>query len=243
MAGDTGTGEAPQFDIADRIAAGESDGEYAALLLLGDLIYPDGDPALVDAVVLDPYSETLDGGTVLVPALGNHDVMQRRQDEILQALGRDRAWYSERFGNTLVVTLDSNVPNDPEQLAWLESELVSSQDRWIIAAMHHPPYSAGAHGSSEQVRAAFVPLFEKYGVALVLAGHDHDYQRSKPINGVTYVVSGAGAKLRPTGSEDFTVVSRSVYHFVDLEITDTAITGTVISSDGVIDEFAIQKDR
>ena len=243
VAGDTGTGAAPQMEIAARIAQGDSRDDYAALVLLGDLIYPEGDPSLIDSVLLEPYAETLDGGTVLVPALGNHDIMQGRQDEILARLGRDGSWYAEHAGNALLVILDSNRPNDPDQLAWLESELAASDDRWIIAAMHHPPYSAGAHGSSVDVRAAFVPLFEQYGVDLVLAGHDHDYQRSKPINGVTYVVSGGGAKLRPTGSANFTRVSASMYHYVELKIDDETMAGTVFGLDGVIDEFTIQKGR
>ncbi len=243
VAGDTGTGRQPQMDVAALMAANESEDEYAALVLLGDLIYPDGDPALTESVVLEPYAEMLDGGTILMPALGNHDIMRGGQDEILAVLGRESAWYSQRFGNVLVIVLDSNVPDDPDQLAWLEEELAGSRDRWIIAAMHHPPYSAGSHGSSRSVREAFTPLFERYGIDLVLAGHDHDYQRSKPINGVTYIVSGAGAKLRPTGSADFTVMSASEYHYLDLEISDEAISGTAFGLAGVIDEFTLQNDR
>ncbi len=243
VAGDTGTGRQPQTDVAALMAANESEDEYAALVLLGDLIYPDGDPALTESVVLESYAETLDGGTILMPALGNHDIMRGGQDEILAILGHERAWYSQRVGNALVIILDSNVPDDPDQLAWLEAELAGSRDRWIIAAMHHPPYSAGSHGSSRSVREAFTPLFERYGVDLVLAGHDHDYQRSKPINGVTYVVSGGGAKLRPTGSADFTARSGSEYHYLELEISDEAISGTVFGLAGVIDEFTLQSDR
>jgi hypothetical protein len=66
------------------------------------------------------------------------------------------------------------------------------------------------------VRRAFVPLFERYGVQLVVSGHDHDYQRSKSINGVTYVVTGAGAGTRRTGEDDFTAASFSWHHFVEL---------------------------
>jgi len=240
ITGDTGTGTVEQTDVARRMEIGESNGDYAALVLLGDLIYPNGNPDLVDAVVLDPYSQVLDGGTVLVPALGNHDIQRGSETEILARLGRQNPWYSQRVGGALIVVLDSNRPQDPEQLAWLESELAASQDRWIIAAMHHPPYSAGYHGSSEDVREAFVPLFEKYGVDLVLAGHDHDYQRSIPIADITYVVAGGGgAVLRPTGTDSFTEFSESALHYVDLEISNDALVATVIGLDGVIDQFTI----
>ena len=67
---------------------------------------------------------------------------------------------------------------------------------WTIVVLHHPPYSAGYQGSNDRRRATpSRRSFERYGVQLVLSGHDHDYQRSTPINGVTYVVSGAA---RPT---------------------------------------------
>jgi hypothetical protein len=55
-------------------------------------------------------------------------------------------------------------------------------------------------------------------VQLVLAGHDHDYQRSEPIGAVTYVVSGGAAKLRPANRAEFTEVAWSTHHFVDLLI-------------------------
>ncbi|GMR03066.1 MAG: metallophosphoesterase [Acidimicrobiia bacterium] len=239
IAGDTGTGTTEQMDVARRMASGESSGDYAALVLLGDLIYPDGNLDLLDEVLLDPYADVLDGDTILVPALGNHDIRQGSEDEILARLGRQSPWYAQRAGSALIVVLDSNVPNDPDQLAWLESTLAASQDRWIIAAMHHPPYSAGYHGSSEEVRERFVPLFKKYGVDLVFAGHDHDYQRSRPIDDITYIVAGGGAKLRPTGTDSFTEVSESALHFVDLEITNDELRATVIGLDGVIDEFTI----
>jgi 3',5'-cyclic AMP phosphodiesterase CpdA len=84
--------------------------------------------------------------------------------------------------------------------------------------VHHPPFSAGYQGSNGDVRRAFVPLFERYGVQLVLSGHDHDYQRSQPVNGVTYVVTGGAAETRRTGEDDFTAVSFSWHHFVELGV-------------------------
>jgi len=71
---------------------------------------------------------------------------------------------------------------------------------------------------------------------------DHDYQRSKPINGVTYVVSGAGAKLRPTGHEDFTAVSASTLHFVDMLVYSDRIVLRAIDQDGtLVDMFTLRR--
>ena len=83
-----------------------------------------------------------------------------------------------------------------------------------------------------EVREAWSPLFAEFDVPLVLAGHDHDYQRSRPQDGVTYVVSGGGAKLRPTGREDFTAVSDSVLHYLDLLFYDDRIVGRAVDHSG-----------
>jgi hypothetical protein len=115
-------------------------------------------------------------------------------------------------------------------------------DTWTIATMHHPAYSAGEHGSSMNVRRAWSPLFEEAGVPLVLAGHDHDYQRSTPQNGITYVISGGGSKLRETGREDFTAVSASILHYVDLLVYEDRLEGRAIDHDGeLIDSFTIRR--
>jgi hypothetical protein len=107
-------------------------------------------------------------------------------------------------------------------------------------ALHHPPYSAGYQGSSIAAREAFAPLFEQYGVQLVLSGHEHDYQRSVPINGVTYVISGAAAGTRRTGEEEFTAVSFSWHSFVELGIYPDRLVGRVMNQDDrVADEWVL----
>jgi hypothetical protein len=108
--------------------------------------------------------------------------------------------------------------------------------------MHHPAYSAGDHGSTADVQETWSPLFAEYDVPLVLAGHDHDYQRSKPVDGVTYVISGAAAKLRATGTKDFTAVSSSTRHFLDLLFYDDRLVGRAIDQSGrLVDAFEISR--
>jgi 3',5'-cyclic AMP phosphodiesterase CpdA len=92
--------------------------------------------------------------------------------------------------------LDSNYM-DQEQLKWLEDQLSRSADRWKIAYFHHPLYSSGErHGSEVDLRAQVEPLFIKYGVDVVFAGHEHFYERIKPQNGIYYFTQGGSAKLR-----------------------------------------------
>ena len=241
VAGDVGTGGDAEYRTAGAIDELETGSEYEALVLLGDNVYPNGDPGELRRTVFDPFADVLDGGTRLLAVLGNHDVKDGNGDAHAAAIGMPNRWYATAIDDVLVVSLDSTRPDDPEQLAWLEATLDANDATWIIATMHHPPYSAGYHGSSVEVREAFCPLFERYGVQLVLAGHDHDYQRSQPIGGVTYVVSGAAAKLRPTDRADFTEVAWSTHHFVDLLIWPDRMEVRAVNQSGkLFDSVSLQ---
>jgi 3',5'-cyclic AMP phosphodiesterase CpdA len=188
--------------------------------------------------VFEPFAGVLDRGTRLLAILGNHD--KPHGDAQMAALGMPGHWWSVEHNGVLLVGLDSNMWDDPTQRAWLETTLAHSDATWKIVALHHPPYSAGYQGSSINVRNTFVPLFERYGVQLVLSGHDHDYQRSKVINGVTYVVTGAAAGTRRTGDASFTAVSFSWHSFVELGIYPDRLVGRALNQDDrVADQWTL----
>ncbi|TFV91072.1 metallophosphoesterase [Blastococcus sp. CT_GayMR16] len=244
ITGDTGTGSGAEQATAERMDIEGESRPYDALLLLGDLVYEEGDAALVDRVVTQPFAPLVEGGAQLLPVLGNHDYRSGEQEAILDALGRDNPWYVERVGSVRVVVLDSNRLRDAAQTRWLRATLVEPQPpgSWTIVGMHHPAYSAGHHGSDMEVRRTWGPLFAAAQVPLVLAGHDHDYERTTPQDGVTYVVSGAGAKTRTVGHEDFTAVSSSTLHFLDLLVYDDRIEGRAIDQSGqLVDSFRISR--
>ena len=123
---------------------------------------------------------------------------------------------------------------DPVQLAWLEKELKASGSDWKIPFFHHPLYASGMHGSQTDLREVLEPLFVKYGVDVVFAGHEHFYQRIKPQQGITYFVSGAAGQLRrgDLQKSDFTAVgydqdqSFMIVEIADKEMTFQAITRT-----------------
>src|SRR6185436_2247843 len=75
-------------------------------------------------------------------------------------------------------------------------ELKASGSDWKIPYFHHPLYSSGMHGSAVELRNVLEPLFVKYGVDAVFAGHEHFYERIKPQKGIHYFTSGGAAKLR-----------------------------------------------
>lgn len=240
-AGDVGTGSPQEHAVADAMAAVGDERSFDALLLLGDNVYPAGDPSQLRRAVFEPFAATLESGAELLAVLGNHDVENGNGDAQSAALGMPGRWYARQLGPVLFIGLDSTRPDDPEQRAWLDETLAATAATWKIVAMHHPPYSAGRHGSDQQVRNAFQPSFERYGVQLVLAGHDHDYQRSKPINGVTYIVSGAAAKTRLTGRERFTATSWSARHFLDLSIWSDRLTVRAIGQDGLVHDIVTRR--
>ncbi len=242
VVGDVGTGGREERATAAAMDDLEGGGEFDALLLLGDNVYPDGSPGLAKTNVLDPFSGVLDGPTELVAALGNHDVRTAEGEPLLRALDVPGRWYQRRYGPVRVLVVDSTRAGDTDQLAWLSDRLDEDSDAtWTVVMAHHPPFSAGRHGSDEASQRYLVPLYEEAGVDLVLAGHDHDYQRIKPRNGVNYVVSGGAAKLRRTAKADFTAVAASTYHFVELAAYPDHLDVRAVDHDGrVFDSFRLQ---
>jgi 3',5'-cyclic AMP phosphodiesterase CpdA len=106
-------------------------------------------------------------------------------------------YYTFKKGNVRFFALDSNVM-DANQLAWLEKELRDAGNKdWKICFFHHTLYStAKAHGSAVGLRSLLEPLFTKYGVDAVFAGHDHVYERIQPQRGIYYFTEGSSGELR-----------------------------------------------
>jgi 3',5'-cyclic AMP phosphodiesterase CpdA len=212
---------------------------FDALVLLGDNVYPAGDPAQLDETVFGPFAPVLDAGTPLWPILGNHDVMEGHADANVEALGMPGRWYSEQLDDLLFVALDSN-DLSTEQLDWLDEVLAGSDATWKVVVLHHPPYSSGYQGSDLEARRTVSPIVERHGVQLVLSGHEHDYERSVPIDGVTYIVSGAGADTRRTGHDEFTAEAWSWHHFLDISVyPDRMVVRAVNQDERVFDEVTI----
>lgn len=75
------------------------------------------------------------------------------------------------------------------QKAWLQQELSSARNHphidWIVVCMHQVAISTANqfNGADLGIREEWVPLFDQYGVDLVVCGHEHHYERSHPIRG------------------------------------------------------------
>jgi DNA repair exonuclease SbcCD nuclease subunit len=194
--GDSGTGGSDQMRVAQQLAATHKVYPFEFTVMLGDNIYGGESPTDFANKFEKPYKPLLDAGVKFYAALGNHDDPNQRNYKNFNMNGERYFSFKAPRGSVRFFALDSNYM-DKTQLAWLEKELSASGSGWKIAFFHHPLYSSGEkHGSDTVLRDQLEPLFLKYGVDLVLTGHEHFYERIKPQKGINYIILGNSAKLR-----------------------------------------------
>ena len=141
----------------------------------------------------------------LYPVRGNHDVGKefaahfKLPPEGAKGGGASEAYAFDALGlHFLGLDTEEPLAAGSPQLEWAEKDLAAHANKPTIVFLHKALYSSGSHGGDAPLRALLTPLFEKGHVLAVFQSHDHDYERSKPINGVTYFVEGGGgARLRP----------------------------------------------
>ena len=192
--GDMGNGGKDQYAVAAQIVGFHGKFPFDFVLMLGDDLIGGKDPVDYQNKFEIPYKPLLDAGVNFYAVFGNHDVSNERFYKLFNMNGQ--RYYTYKKGNVRFFALDSNYM-DPQQLTWLEKQLQNSDSDWKICFFHHPLYSSGSfHGSSVELRLLLEPLFTKYGVQIVFAGHEHIYERVKPQNGITYFTEGASGELR-----------------------------------------------
>jgi acid phosphatase len=145
-------------------------------------------------------------------------------------------YYTFREQSVQFFALDTNHNADwTAQLAWLEQELHRSDASWKIVFGHHPIYSSGHYGSDRALIETLTPLFKRYNVALYINGHEHSYERTRPIEGTTYLITGiGGAYLRPVAKSEWTEFSVMQYGFSAIEIYPDRLEIQGIGTDGTV---------
>ncbi len=192
--GDNGTGERPQYEAAQTMAAAITLFPFDFAIMLGDNMYGSQRPADFITKFERPYKPLLDAGVEFYASLGNHDEQNNRFYKPWNMNGERYYTYTRK--NVRFFALDTN-HMDPKQVDWLTKELQQAEEPWKVAYFHHPLYSsAGRHGSQTDLRLVLEPLFVRYGVNAVFSGHDHVYERIRPQKGIYYFVSGAAGQLR-----------------------------------------------
>ncbi|NOR88652.1 MAG: hypothetical protein GQ524_00205 [Anaerolineales bacterium] len=239
--GDSGFGEDVTYQLAEEMASLHPE----LVIHTGDLVYNVyQDPSPPQAFIRKFYQPLADllHAAPIYPVFGNHegyeDAYWRDQpfyyaafpplensyggDDFGGMLGR-REWYAFRQNDYQFIFLNSqqfySLDLREEQNAWLQERLGGSTSTTNIVVFHIPPFTSGFHPDDGiPIRQAWIPLFEEANVALVLSGHDHNYERLE-LNGITYIVSGGGSNIlydkRDTREESEFFTAKS--HFVILE--------------------------
>ena len=196
----------------------------------------------------------------MVSAHGNHDLNSINYFTQL-AMPGDEENYSIDYGFAHVTVLNDS-PVDNAALTgsikqFLDSDLTAhAAARWKLVMHHRPQWSASAnHGSNELLQQEWGPIIDQHRVDMVLSGHDHDYERSKPLRagaavgspsaGTIYVVSGgAGAELYENGSGFWTEKSEKSHGATLLRIRRDQLTMEAFRPDGsALDAMSITKSN
>jgi hypothetical protein len=245
--GDSGDGGDNQYAVKNQMLTVPFD----FVLHTGDVAYDDGTLAQLEAGFFRVY-QSITRSFATFPVAGNHDYATASAAPLRQAFalpqngmpGEPERCFSFDWGHVHVAGLDTDRIG-AALAAWLDADLAATDRPWKIVFAHEPPLSSGEHGSNAAFRRYLVPVVERHGVALVLSGHDHDYERTRPISGTTYIVTGGGGRgTRAVRSSAFTAFSEDTLHFVQVEVHASELVIHAIDGTGVeFDSARIERTR
>jgi len=263
--GDFGTGATSEVSVGRSILSRKPH----FFLSLGDGAYDNGTDAEHQTKLFQPLAPLL-AEVPIYATPGNHEYLTDKAQPYVNNFylpannpaGTER-YYSFDWGPAHIISLDSSCMlalgvakgrcDQAAQRAWLTSDLASTRQPWKIVFFHHPPYSSAAeHGSEVKLREMYAPVFEQYGVDMVLTGHDHTYERTHPMKGntaasggVTYLVVGTGSATKafvPAQPGWSAMRSNRSVGYLDVTIEDGSLTGQMVTPAGaVLDTFRLTK--
>ncbi|WP_341733234.1 metallophosphoesterase [Microcoleus sp. EPA2] len=231
---DTGTGAEGQYAVAEAMAQYHGQNSFNLAILAGDNIYNNGEFEKINAVFERPYQPLLQQGVKFYACLGNHDIRTDNGDLQVKYPGFNMAgrYYTFRRESVQFFALDTNHNADwKNQLVWLEKELSQSTAPWKVVFGHHQVYSSGVYGLNQPFIRTLTPMFQKYGVQLYINGHEHSYERTRSINGTTYLICGAGAGTRPVGRSEWTEYAASRLSFATFDVYEDRMFVSAIGTD------------
>jgi len=174
-------------------------------------------------------------------------------------------YYSFTYGNAVFICLDTEEGSTPTDIAiqysWLKDVLQANQDKtWKIVWFHRPFYTTGSHsGEMNSKMDTWFDAFDTYGVDMIFNGHDHMYERTKPIQKNTKVVDeygsdagqgrcqivcgGAGAPLYNPGNANWLAASAKKFHYCKIEIDGNDLSLEVYDENNTMfDDLSLHKD-
>jgi Calcineurin-like phosphoesterase/IPT/TIG domain len=260
--GDSGVNSLEQASMLQQMVA---ETNISKVIHVGDLAYQSGTFAQFDNYYFGLYASLMSRMPFFATP-GNHEYLTNSAAPFLavhaapacgvpaQDLGR---YYSFDWGDAHFVSIDSNLLSldaGARMLTWLDADLAATKKYWRVAFVHHPPYPTGAHLGDPLcvlVQQKVNPIVERHGVQLVLAGHEHGYERTFPLIGgqkadpsrpsTTYVITGGGgASLETVGSLPQCVLSVSTHNYLRVDVKDAALTVKAMGLSGaVLDSFTL----
>ena len=215
-------------------------------------------------------------------AIGNHDVgHDGLADSYLKHYGLSKQFYSFDIKNVHVLTMatEEEFEAGSEQYNFVANDLGKAANnpdtKWIIVTMHHPFYSSPNECSlsdcqgDEELSKTYHPLFDKYGVDLVLQAHVRNYQRSFPLDfnqespskpivtssskgeyknpdGIIFAIVGTGGgelKHDLEGQSSFMAYQQdSKFGIIDMHFSENKLDAKFVAIDGsTMDHFSIAK--
>jgi predicted MPP superfamily phosphohydrolase len=243
------------------------------ILALGDFSYKSSPDCWIDKI-----SDIQD---IIRITIGNHDAAEEEssalEEQYLEHFNLNKPYYSFDLKNAHFIMLSSQLAakKGNEQYTFVDNDLKKASQnkniKWIIVSLHKPLYtSPSKHSAETDFRNVYHPLFDKYGVDVVLQAHNHNYQRSFPLSyntqssssptitdnsksvykdpkGPIFVLAGTGGKslYDLAGKLPYIVTQLEEYGIFEVKITNggTKLTGTFYTNSGnqVKDSFTIQK--
>ncbi len=238
VVGDSGHGGPVAKAIARRIRAAHP----AFLIHVGDFAYGHGSLRQMDAQFFPPYRDTL-RRVPLFPTPGNHDLFHRSVYRTLFAPATDGRHdgfrYRFSWGPATFVSLSS--PDAASGAPGLVDDLTAGGPRpWRIVFLHEPLYTAGRKRVAPGLRATLGPIVEAAAVDLVLAGHQHFYERSEPScefvpsARVLHVTSGGGSATHLDAVRPHPNFPRAVSaaHFLRVRVFPDRLEVRAVGPDG-----------
>lgn len=242
--GDTRTGNEAHKKIAALIEAAKP----LAVFHTGDLVPKGKKPKGWED--FKEITKGLRASASFYAVLGNHEKGgEKFFTDLFHYPGNGR-WYSEELKSARFIMLDylSPLEKDSQQYKWLQGELLApaGANKFKVIVMHKPLLSTGRHGDEGWRAAADLEkLFKAGGVDLVLAGHDHDYERLEK-DGITHIVAGGGgAPLRGQYFKNpSSKIFASIHHYALLSVCGETLKGEVFDLENkIIDTFTIQAKK
>jgi len=240
--GDSGDGSVVADRLAQRILAGRP----AFLVHLGDMAYPRGSPPHLQHEFFAPYARLL-SRVPLFTTPGNHDLAKHTVYREVFAPFRDgegvaRTQYAFDWGDArFAVVSSAEFPKGGEAATrWLAGELtLAPPGAWRFVILHEPLYTSGRKRVTRGLRASLEPVLEAAHVDLVLAGHEHLYERALPAceyvpdARVLEVISGGGgANLDQGRTHPNFARTISATHYLRVRVTREWVDIRAVGVDG-----------